>query len=237
MKKNQAGNKNIQSARILEKLRKDLSSVITGWERPEGLFAIDPSRAAFVVIDMQRFTCDPAGGTSIPGVSNIIGRINMLADRCREVNIPVIWIRQSFMTEAGGIDTGLYPAFHTREQTKTISDRGKATEVFPGMHFDPLADHVVFKNRYSAFLSDPPEFKEKLDSLKRTQLIIAGVAANVCVESTARDAMQLGYEVVLVADGTTTISEALFENTLRNIMMFFGDVRTAQEIMDALVSL
>lgn len=221
---------------ILEKLRQELSPLIASWERPEGLFAIDPARAAFVVIDMQNFTCDPAGGITIPGVGDAIGKINALADRCRAVNIPVIWIRQSFKTGKSGTDAGLYTAFHTRQQTENISNRGEATEVFSAMHLDPLVDHVVFKNRYSAFLSDPPEFKEKLDRLGSKQLIIAGVAANVCVESTIRDAMQLGYEVVLAADGTTTFSEALIENTLRNIMQFFGVVRTTDEIMDELAA-
>jgi ureidoacrylate peracid hydrolase len=95
-------------------------------------------------------------------------------------------------------------------------------------------DHVVFKNRYSAFLSNPPELREKLDCLKRKQLIVAGIAANVCVESTVRDAMQLDYEVVLVSDGVTTFDEALLESTLMNTKCFFGDVRTTEEIMEAL---
>jgi len=102
------------------------------------------------------------------------------------------------------------------------------------MDFKPSTDHVVFKNRYSAFLANPPELERRLDVLKRTQLIIAGIAANVCVESTARDAMQLDYEVVVIADAVDTFDKTLLKNTLKNIMLFFGDARTTEEVMDEL---
>ncbi|MCX5977081.1 MAG: isochorismatase family protein [Coprothermobacterota bacterium] len=78
------------------------------------------------------------------------------------------------------------------------------------------------------------KLQEKLDSLKRTQLIVAGIAANVCVESTVRDAMQLDYEVTLVSDGITTFDKTLLESAIRNTMLFFGDVSTTEEIMEAL---
>ncbi len=35
-------------------------------------------------------------------------------------------------------------------------------------------------------------------------LIITGTATNVCCESTVRDAMQMNYKVILVADGDAT---------------------------------
>ncbi|GEM_PF-3979758 len=118
---------------------------------------------------------------------------------------------------------GSIPFFHDKDHTKSAMDLGKGTEIYAGMHFDPSRDHVVFKNSYSAFLSRPPALREKIDALKRGQLIFAGIAANVCVESTVRDAMQLDYEVVVVSDGTTTIDDAMLEGTLKNTHLFFGD--------------
>jgi ureidoacrylate peracid hydrolase len=128
----------------------------------------------------------------------------------------------------------LYPAFHDINDIGSVSNRSSGTEIFPSMHYDPAADYVVFKNRYSAFLSNPPQLRERLESLKRTQLVVAGIAANVCVESTVRDAMQLDYEVVLVSDGVTASDETLLQSTLTNTRLFFGDVRTAEEVMEAL---
>jgi len=206
------------------------------WNRPENLFVLDASKACFVIIDMQNFSCAPANGETLPHLGEVITQINRLADFSRRIGVPVIWVRHNIntTTDQAGTDAGLYPAFHDMNQVRSISNRNNGTEIFPSMHFDPAVDYVVFKNRYSAFLSRPPELRQKLESLKRTQLIVAGIAANVCVESTVRDAMQMDYEVVLVSDGVTASNDTLRESTLMNTRLFFGDVRTAEEIMEAL---
>jgi ureidoacrylate peracid hydrolase len=209
-------------------------AVAGGWKRPERLFALNSQKAALVIIDMQNFSCVPEAGHSLPRIREVMVRINRLADFCRGKGVPVIWVRQNITSKGGHDDAGLFPLFHDASHTKSMLNRGTGTEIYTGMHFDPACDHVVFKNRYSAFLSHPPELKNRLDSLKRTQLIVVGVAANVCVESTVRDAMQLDYQVVLVSDGVTTTDEALLESTLANTRLFFGDVMTAEEVMEAL---
>ncbi|OHE75730.1 MAG: hypothetical protein A2107_09480 [Verrucomicrobia bacterium GWF2_62_7] len=200
-------------------------------KRPKDLFVLNPEKAAFVVIDMQNFSCAPTAGSALPRITKVIAKINRLADFCRKKSIPVIWVRHNITSTGARDDAGLYSRFHDRHHMENTMNLGRGTEVYSEMHFDPSRDYVVFKNRYSAFLSNPPELREKLDSLKRRQLIVAGVAANVCVESTVRDAMQLDYEVVLVSDGVTATDDALLESTLVNTRLFFGDVRTAEEIM------
>lgn len=185
---------------------------------------------------MQNFSCAPENGEVLPHLSQVITQINKLADFSRRIGIPVIWVRHNIniTTDQDGTDAGLYPIFHDMNQVRSASNRSKGTEIIPSMHFDPAIDYVVYKNRYSAFLSNPPELRKKLESLNRTQLIVTGIAANVCVESTLRDAMQLDYEVVLISDGVTAINETLLESTLMNTRLFFGDVRTTKEVMVAL---
>ncbi|MBP7529717.1 MAG: cysteine hydrolase [Syntrophorhabdaceae bacterium] len=219
---------------ILKDLRNELSPAFKQMGRPMHLFHLDPSKAAFVIIDMQNFSCTPSQGAAMTDIGKITSEINRLTGCCRSVNVPVIWVRHNVTTGPAGNDAGLYAAFHEEARLKELYNKGKGTEVFPHMHFDPSADHVVFKNRYSAFLSDPPELRRKLEQLQRTQLIVAGIAANVCVESTVRDAMQLDYEVALAADGVATFDQALLKSTLKNTMLFFGDVLTTQEIVDRL---
>jgi ureidoacrylate peracid hydrolase len=112
-----------------------------------------------------------------------------------------------------------------------MANLGEGTEIAEGLLYDVNSDYEVFKNRYSAFLSRPPELGDLLERLGRDQLIIGGVAANVCVESTLRDAMQLDYEVILVSDATTSFNSVLLEATLVNTQLFFGDVRNTGEVL------
>jgi ureidoacrylate peracid hydrolase len=208
------------------------SKEVTPWKRPKNLFVLTPDHAAFVVIDMQKFACAPTAGGALPRITEVIATINRLADFCRKKGIPVIWVRHNITSAGTHDDAGLYSRFHDRRHMEDAMNLGRGTAVYSKMHLDPSRDYVVFKNRCSAFLSNPPELREQLDSLKRRQLIVAGIAANVCVESTIRDAMQLDYEVVLVSDGITATDDALLESTLANTRLFFGDVRTAEEIME-----
>jgi ureidoacrylate peracid hydrolase len=201
------------------------------WERPENIFTLNNKTAAFVVIDMQNFSCRPASRSPLAQIAEVIDNINKLADICRKKNIPVIWVRHNLNFDSSGNNAGLYPLFHDPSHTKPTMNYGQGTEIYSQMNYDPSNDKVVFKNRYSAFLSKPPELKNILDSLDRKQLIIAGIAANVCVESTVRDAMQLDYEVILVKDAVSSTEESLQKCSLTNIHNFFGDVRTADNII------
>ena len=61
-------------------------------------------------------------------------------------------------------------------------------------------------------------------------VIMTGVATNVCVETTARQAFLRDYYVVFTSDCTATYSQPEHDATLRNIDSFFGQVASASEI-------
>ena len=84
------------------------------------------------------------------------------------------------------------------------------------------------KHRYGAFESSD------LDLVLRSQgirtVVMTGVATNVCVETTARQAFLRDYYVVFASDCTATYDQAAHDATLRNIDAFFGQVVSAEEI-------
>ena len=53
----------------------------------------------------------------------------------------------------------------------------------------------------------------------------------MCVETTARDAADRGYEVVLVDDGCAAFSPEIHEATLLSFQGPFGRVRTTDEVL------
>jgi len=220
--------------KAIDTLRGGVARLIKEWDRPEHLFAPDRERAAFIVIDMQNFACLPHGGNSLPGIEEIVNTINRVVHHCRRIRIPVVWIRQNYTLDEKGSDAGLYPRFHRQPLSADLCNRSAGTEIYRELQYDPALDHQVFKNRYSPFIPGASNLAETLKSLGRSQLIIAGVAANVCVESTVRDAMQHDYEVILLRDGTSTFDDLLFEAMLANVRLFFGDVRTSEEVLLAL---
>ena len=91
-------------------------------------------------------------------------------------------------------------------------------------------DLVVLKTRYSGFAGTT------LDSQLRTRgihyLFFAGIATNVCVESTLRDAYFQDYWPILIADSAMPAGPAsLQEATIYNVENFFGWTIRAEEFL------
>jgi len=59
------------------------------------------------------------------------------------------------------------------------------------------------------------DFNERLDGLRRTQILVTGMEAHVCVLQTAGDLLQTGYEVHVVADAVCSRKKLDWETSLR----------------------
>jgi nicotinamidase-related amidase len=92
----------------------------------------------------------------------------------------------------------------------------------------PVAgEHVVRKTTVGAFAST--SIDSLLRSLNVDQIYMAGVSTNMCVESTAREAADRGYQVTLVEDACGTTFEELHQVTMRNFQRLFGRVTSTAE--------
>jgi ureidoacrylate peracid hydrolase len=95
------------------------------------------------------------------------------------------------------------------------------------------ADIVIVKSRYSGFHGT------NLDSVLRglgvRNLLVAGIASNVCVESTIRDAYFHEYWPVMIEDATMPAGSAEIQRaTIYNVKTFFGWVANAEDVATAL---
>ena len=86
------------------------------------------------------------------------------------------------------------------------------------------------KRRSSAFTPGASDLHERLQASGRDTLIITGTLTNVCCEATARDAMLMNYNTLFVADANGARSDEEHTATLVNMMQFFADVVTTEEV-------
>ena len=73
------------------------------------------------------------------------------------------------------------------------------------------------------------------DTLKAqgvTQVVLCGVATSIGVESTARQAFELGFNVTLAIDAMTDLNADAHANSIARIFPRLGETGTAQEIID-----
>ncbi len=91
-------------------------------------------------------------------------------------------------------------------------------------------DHLVTKLRWGAF--HDTSLDGHLQELGVTQVVLAGIATSIGVESTARSAHEHGYHVVLATDAMTDRDPAAHDNSVERIFPKLGETATAAEILD-----
>lgn len=195
---------------------------------------LDPARTALVVIDMQRAFCDPGAPVEVPRARAIIPNINRLAQECRAVGVPVVWVRMTAWEQGGQTS---WPLFYTHFATPDFGARHLAA-LTAGSPLHALADGldvapgdaIIDKTRFSALIQGASDLDAWCRARGIDTLILAGTLTNRCCESTARDAMMIGYKVVFVEDANATTTDAEHQAALVNVAVAFGDLRRTDEV-------
>jgi nicotinamidase-related amidase len=180
--------------------------------------ALDPSRAALVIIDAQREYSD--GRLKLEGMDAAVAEIVRLRAWAHAHAVPVIHIRQEGPATA--------PIFAAGKPGSQI--------VAP---LTPTAGETVVKKTYpNAF--NHTELDATLKHLGRTQLVLTGFMAHMCLDSTTRAAFDLDYTPYVVASATAERplpdplgSAAVSAAELRRITMTALNDRFARILPDA----
>jgi len=199
--------------------------------RPFSLERIDPARTALLVVDMQNYFMAPGQQLETPVARDVVPNVNRLADVMRTAGGLVVWIRNRTPEDAAA-DWPSYAARYAPEQW-SIRAGAMLPDAF-GYEFWPDldrrdADLEVVKTRFSPFIAGASNIEAELKARGVDTLLVAGVATNICCESTARDAMMLNYHVAMISDACAAPTDELHAATLTGFHLFFGDVLTVDE--------
>ena len=192
---------------------------------------LDPSRTALVVIDMVAFfIADPDGHYA----RGIVPNIAALATALRDAGGTVAWV-----LPAATPPSQVSIEFLGLEQAETYRASGGEGPLRSRVwHEFAIADEdiVVEKSASSAFFPGRSELPALLDARNIESVLITGTVANVCCESSARDASTIGYRTIMVADANATLRDQELNATLRNIYRTFGDVRPTAEVLELIAA-
>jgi len=203
--------------------------------RPEPL-ALHAADSALIVVDMQNAYASVGGyvdtaGFDISGAQGVIANIARTIAAARAAGMLVVFLQNGWdadYVEAGGPGS---PNWYKSNALKTMRKKPELQGKFlakGGWDYElvdslrPQAgDIVIPKTRYSGF------FNSTLDSTLRARgirnLVFTGIATNVCVESTLRDAFHLEYFAVMLEDATHELGgPAIQQASVYNVETFFG---------------
>ena len=221
--------------------------VVTLPARPEPI-RVSADETAVVVIDMQNAYASPGGyldlaGFDIKGAAAVIAQSAKVLETARAAGMTIVYFQNGWdenYVEAGGPGS---PNYHKSNALKTMRDRpeldgkllakgGWDYELIPEMQVQP-GDILVPKTRYSGF------YNSTLDSTLRARgirnIVLTGIATNVCVESTFRDAFFLEYFSIVLEDATHHLGPDFIQKaSIYNCEKFFGWVSTVADFCGVL---
>lgn len=224
-----------------------MASTVSIPSRPEPI-AVDPATTALIVVDMQNAYCSPGGyldlvGFDVTGAPPVIAEARSVIAACRDAGILVIYLQNGFAADGSDVGGPAAPVWHKSNALKFMraNPAYEAKLITPGTWdhaiVDPLTpapgDVVVPKSRYSGFAGT--NLEQVLRSRGIRSVLIEGVATNVCVESTLRDAYHREFFPVLVTDATLAAGPPGTQEAVEfNVRSFFGWCTTGAELRAAL---
>ncbi|MGL5817451.1 MAG: isochorismatase family protein [Phycicoccus sp.] len=138
---------------------------------------------ALIVVDVQE-SFREMSEWAVVDHPDIVLRVGRLVTHARDVGDPVIWVLHSEPDSAGPFDP----------------ERG-FVRLQDGLD-RRAGDPVVTKTSHNAFTTT--DLQGRLDAFGATRLRVCGIRTEQCVETTARLASDLGYDVEVVIDATAT---------------------------------
>jgi len=185
---------------------------------------LDASKTALVVIDLQEGILPFAGGPHT--AEEVVQRSARLADKCRASGSPVILVRVGWSADFA-------------EALKQPVDAQLAGHALPDNWWTyPAAlgkrdgDIEVTKRQWGAFYGTDLELQLRRRGIDT--IILCGISTNIGVESTARNAWELGFNLVVAEDACSAASADQHQGSMTHIFPRIGRVRSTDEIVNAL---
>ena len=175
---------------------------------------INAARTALVVIDMQNHYVAEGFPNEAPVAREIVPNINRMAAALRAAGGSVVWIQT---TSVGALEK--WASHHKYKLTPEAAAR----------RLKSLSEDSEGFKLFAKLEPQPDDLYVGID-----MILIAGTKTNVCCETTGRDASMLGFRVVLLSDGTATVTDEEHAGALNNFQVSFGDVMTVDEAIGRL---
>lgn len=140
------------------------------------------TESSIVIVDAQREYVD--GSLPLFGVGEALSEVKELLERARRLDVPIFHV-----------------VHHAPEGAPVFNPRSEFSEIA-----EPARPHgnepVITKNLPSSFVNT--NLKDILEQTKRKNLILAGFMTHMCINATARSAMDLGFAPTVIASACAT---------------------------------
>ncbi|EXU76129.1 MULTISPECIES: hydrolase [Erwinia] len=187
------------------------------------MLELTAASTALVLIDLQEgilpFAKAPHSATEV------VSRAAMLAEKFRAVGAPVVLVRVGWADDFADAP----------KQPVDAASGGPLPDnwwAWPPALGRQQSDILVTKHQWGAFYGTDLELQLRRRGIDT--LVLGGISTNIGVESTARNAWELGFKLVIAEDICSAGSEAEHRGSFSHIFPRLGRVRSSEQVIAAL---
>ena len=190
---------------------------------------VDPRHCALVVVDVQNDFCHEDGalaraGNDVALVQEMVPRLAGTVEAARAAGVPLFFLR---IVQSDRTNSDAWESLEGDGGNRLVVD-GTWGAAYYGPIGPGETEVEIIKHRHSGFNFTPLD--SMLRSLGVKTVVLGGVASNVCVEATARDAADYDYYVVLLSDGSAAVRKELHDATLYTVEHYLGATARCDEV-------
>lgn len=181
------------------------------------------AKTALVVIDLQK------GVVAMPtahDVKPVVAQSLRLVEAFRAKNFPVVLVNVRFAPDFAD-------ALRPRSDAKPPAANGPLPpdffELIPELKADPARDILITKRQWGAFYGTSLDLQLRRRGV--TGIVLCGIATSIGVESTARDAYELGYNQTFAVDAMTDLFEDAHQRAIERIFPRMGEADSTESIL------
>lgn len=185
---------------------------------------LNPQTTALVLIDLQEGILPFAGGPYT--ASDVVARAAALAEKFRAVNAPVVLVHVGWSPDFA---EALKQPVDAASTASTLPENWWAYP--PALGAKP-EDIKIVKRQWGAFYGTDLELQLRRRGIDT--IVLGGISTNIGVESTARNAWELGFNLVIAEDICSAASTEQHQSSIQWIFPRIARVRQSGEIVAAL---
>lgn len=185
---------------------------------------IDKAKTALVVIDLQKGIV--ARPTEPYPISKVVENTKKIAELFRKNNMQVFLVHVT--TSKDGKDR-LTPVTDEQSPMQTQTLPTDWADILSELGQKP-SDFVITKRNWGAFYGTELDLQLRRRGINT--IVLTGISTNFGVESTARYAYELGFNIIFVEDATGSFSVEAHNFPYKNIFPRIGLVRKTNDVLD-----
>ena len=188
--------------------------------------ALDPSRTALLIIDMQWGFIDEASSLCIAGARASIPACQAALEAARTAGMPIVHVRREYAEDGSDVEPVRRQLWE--EGGRPLSAAWPESLEAPAA-LDPLAgEEILVKPRFSAFFGTG--LHGWLQARGIGSLVLIGTTTPNCIRSTCYDGLSLNYGITVVSDATSSRSDAIQQANLEDMGFIGATICTAAEL-------